>query len=80
MFCPKGLGALGIGWYQLIFAWQNNQPLFAATVPLRIVYATILASWGGHGKAVAYELAVWGLAVLAAWPELTGGPRRFNDA
>ncbi|KAJ4993694.1 hypothetical protein SVAN01_00748 [Stagonosporopsis vannaccii] len=67
-----GLGALGIGWYQFVFACQNNQPLLAVTVPLRLVYASILAWSGNNGKVVAYELVVCGLAAFAAWPNLAG--------
>lgn len=51
-----GLGALGIGWYQLIFTWQNNKGLIVATIPLRLVYA-----------AVVYEVAVWMVANCAAY-------------
>ncbi|KAF2628283.1 hypothetical protein BU25DRAFT_448224 [Macroventuria anomochaeta] len=61
-----GLGALGVGWYQCVFACQNNKALFIATIPLRIIYAAIIARWGGW-KPVLYELAVWGLANCAAY-------------
>lgn len=61
-----GLGALGIGWYQFVFACQNNRSLFIATIPLRIVYAFVVARWAGR-DAVAYELVVWGLANSAAY-------------
>lgn len=62
----EGLGMLGIGWYQAIFAWQNNKGLLVATIPLRLVYAAITASWGYRG-AVVYELMVWTLANCAAY-------------
>ncbi|KAF3008499.1 hypothetical protein E8E13_005324 [Curvularia kusanoi] len=73
-----GLGALGVGWYQFIFACQNNQPLLAATVPLRIVYGAIIAKSGGDRKVVMYETVVWALAMVAAWPEILGGQRHSS--
>ncbi|KAF1360952.1 hypothetical protein EJ07DRAFT_45758, partial [Lizonia empirigonia] len=36
-----GLGMLGVGWYQAVFAWQNNKGLLVATIPLRLVYAAV---------------------------------------
>lgn len=70
-----GLGALGVGWYQFVFSVQNNQALIAATVPLRLVYAAVLWKMGAGGKVVAYEVGVWGVANLAAWPQLLDGRR-----
>jgi hypothetical protein len=63
---PVGLGALGIGWYQLIFAWQGNKALIVATIPLRLVFAAVVYRASGW-DAVAYELAVWGVANCAAY-------------
>lgn len=61
-----GLGALGVGWYQFIFTFQNNRQLLIATIPLRLVYAAVVARWG-EWKAVGYELVVWGLANCVAF-------------
>ena len=68
-----GLNALGLGWYQFIFSIQNNQALFAATVPLRLIHAAVMWKMGAAKKVVAWEVAVWGGANLAAWPGLFGG-------
>lgn len=69
-----GLGALGMGWYQFIFACQNNRALFVATIPLRIVYAFVVARIAGW-DAVAYELCVWALANCAAYLQVDSDPR-----
>ncbi|KAJ4307620.1 hypothetical protein N0V94_009673 [Neodidymelliopsis sp. IMI 364377] len=61
-----GLGSIGIGWYQFVFACQNNQALFIATIMLRLVYAGVVATWGDQ-RVVAYEFAVWLLANAAAY-------------
>lgn len=63
---PAGLGALGIGWYQLIFAWQGNKALIVATIPLRLVFAAVVYRASGW-DAVAYEMVVWGVANCAAY-------------
>lgn len=61
-----GLGALGIGWYQLVFAWQGNRALIVATIPLRLVFAAVVYRSSGWG-AVVYEMIVWGVANCAAY-------------
>lgn len=61
-----GLGAIGVGWYELIFAWQYNRALILATIPMRLMFAAAISSWGNSG-AVAYEVGValvCGLALL----------------
>ncbi|KAF1922751.1 uncharacterized protein M421DRAFT_10294 [Didymella exigua CBS 183.55] len=45
------LGALGVGWYQFVFACQNNRALISATIPLRINYAAVVyRSMGGAAR------------------------------
>ena len=44
-----------------------------ATVPLRLVFAAVLWKMGAGRGVVAYEVAVWGVANLAAWPGVVGG-------
>lgn len=61
-----GLGAIGVGWYELIFAYQNNRALILATIPMRLFFAFIMLSWGNTGV-VGYEAGVavvCGLALL----------------
>ncbi|KAF3040738.1 hypothetical protein E8E12_008391 [Didymella heteroderae] len=50
-----GLGALGIGWYQLIFAWQGNRALVIATIPLRLVFAAVVYRTSGWGAVAIYQ-------------------------
>ena len=39
-----------------------------ATIPLRLVYAAIIATWGAENrKGVVYELIIWILANSAAY-------------
>jgi hypothetical protein len=52
-----GLGAIGVGWYELIFAWQSNRGLILATIPLRLLFGCVIWDWGSR-TAVAYELSV----------------------
>lgn len=62
-----GLGGIGVGWYELIFAYQNNRVLILATIPMRLLFASIMTSWGNNGV-VAYEISVavvCGIALLA---------------
>jgi hypothetical protein len=62
-----GLGAIGVGWYELIFAWQYNRALILSTIPMRLMFAAVISSWGNTG-AVTYEVGValvCGLALLA---------------
>jgi hypothetical protein len=61
-----GLGAIGVGWYELIFAYQNNRALIIATIPMRLFFAFIMLAWGNTGV-VGYEAGVavvCGLALL----------------
>ena len=64
-----------MGWYQFVFSVRNDQALIAATVPLRLVYAAVLWKMGAGGRVVAYELVVWAVANVAAWPKMVGGRR-----
>lgn len=68
-----GLNALGIGWYQFLFSWRDDRVLMGATVPLRLVFAAVMWKMGAGRGVVAWEVAVWGGANLAAWPGIVGG-------
>ncbi|KAH7082077.1 hypothetical protein FB567DRAFT_594582 [Paraphoma chrysanthemicola] len=62
-----GMGAIGIGLYETIFAYQGNRQLIFATLPMRIAFAGVMASWG-VGTAVLYDgivAVVCGVALLA---------------
>jgi hypothetical protein len=61
-----GLGALGVGWYELIFAYQNNRALTLATIPLRLVFASVMWNWENSGV-MGYEMAVAVVCGLALW-------------
>lgn len=61
---PTGLGALAVGYYQLIFVYQGNRTLVAATIPLRLGFAGVMWWWGEMGG-LAYELGVAVVAGLA---------------
>lgn len=61
-----GLGAIGVGWYELVFAYQCNRALIAATIPMRLFFAIVMWTWGNHGV-IGYEVGVafvCGLALL----------------
>jgi hypothetical protein len=61
-----GLGAIGVGWYELIFAYQNNRALILATIPLRFVFAYVMWTWENSGV-MGYEMAVAVVCGLALW-------------
>jgi hypothetical protein len=61
-----GLGGIGVGWYELIFAYQKNRALILATIPMRLFFAFIMLAWGNTGV-VGYEVGVaivCGLALM----------------
>lgn len=61
-----GLGAIGVGWYELVFAYQNNHALILATIPMRLFFALVMWTWGNTGV-IGYEVGVaiiCGLALL----------------
>jgi hypothetical protein len=57
---------MGVGWYQLVFAYQNNRTLILATIPMRLFFAVVMWGWE-NSAAMAYEAGVaviCGLALL----------------
>jgi hypothetical protein len=61
-----GFGEIGVGWYELIFAYQKIRALILATIPMRLFYAFIMLAWGNTGV-VSYEVGVaivCGLALM----------------
>ncbi|KAL7793061.1 hypothetical protein V8C37DRAFT_379163 [Trichoderma ceciliae] len=58
----NALAAIGMGIYYTLAAYQNNTAFFAATVPMRLLTATVF--WGQDWKAA----SIWegGGAVLTA--------------
>jgi hypothetical protein len=52
-----GLGSIGVGWYQLVFAYQNNRTLIFATIPMRVFFAFVMWSWG-NSAVMGYEAGV----------------------
>ena len=63
-----GLGSFGVGYYQLVFTYYGNRALVVATIPMRLLFAGLMASWGkGFGGVVAYELSVALLCGVAAF-------------
>jgi hypothetical protein len=53
----KGLGAVAVGWYQLIFTFQGNRRMMASTIPLRLGFAAVMYNWERQPVMI-YELTV----------------------
>jgi hypothetical protein len=63
-----GLGAIGVGWYEFIFAYQNSRTLYLATIPMRLLFAAITGNfWGWTNGVVGYEFGVALVAAIAAF-------------
>lgn len=58
---------MGVGWYSLVLAWSGNKLFFAATVPLRVAFAGLIASQWGWSGVVGYEASVAVVAAVAAY-------------
>jgi hypothetical protein len=57
---------MGVGWYQLVFTYQNNRTLIIATIPMRLLFAAVMWKFG-ESAVMAYEAGVaviCGLALL----------------
>jgi hypothetical protein len=57
---------MGVGWYQLVFAYQKNRSLILATIPMRLFFAVVMWRWG-NSAVMGYEAGVaviCGLALL----------------
>jgi hypothetical protein len=58
-----GLGSIGVGWCQLVFAYQNNRTLILATIPMRLFFAIVMWNWG-NSAVMGYEAGVAVVCVL----------------
>ncbi|KAF2024267.1 hypothetical protein EK21DRAFT_117952 [Setomelanomma holmii] len=47
-----GMGAIGIGLYQVVFAYQGNRALILATLLMRLGFMGVMAQWGNTGAVV----------------------------
>jgi hypothetical protein len=61
-----GLGSIGVGWYQLVFTYQNNRTLIIATIPMRLFFAVVMWNWG-NSAVMGYEA---GVAIVCSLAQL----------
>lgn len=62
----NGLAAIAMGLYYILAAYQENWMFFIATIPMRLLTATVFASLGGPWMLPAVWEGVGALASLAA--------------
>ncbi|KAI4937400.1 uncharacterized protein J4E92_002131 [Alternaria infectoria] len=54
-----GLGAVAVGWYQLIFTFQGNRRMMASTIPLRLGFAAVMYGWERQPVMIYELIVVW---------------------